>query len=117
AREAVGAKADGGDGGFGIALETRRSEEGKILIVVRDRGVGIPPEDLSKIFEPYFTGKRTGTGLGLAITKNIVESLGGTVTAESRPSEGTEIRIELFPRAPGEARKAAVSAAEAGVRR
>jgi len=77
--------------------------------VVRDRGVGIPPEDLSKIFEPYFTGKRTGTGLGLAITKNIVESLGGTVTAESRPAEGTEIRIELFPRAPGETRKTAVA--------
>jgi len=72
-----------------------------MVIVVRDRGVGIPLEDLSKIFEPYFTGKRTGTGLGLAITKNIVESLGGTVTAESRPSEGTEIRIELFPRTPG----------------
>jgi len=99
AREAVGAKANGESERSGITLETRRSDEGKIVIVVRDQGVGIVPEDLSKIFEPYFTGKRTGTGLGLAITKNIVESLGGTVTAESRPSEGTEIRIELFPRA------------------
>ena len=101
AKEAVGAKANGEHQGSGITLETRRSEEGKVAIVVRDRGVGIPPEDLSKIFEPYFTGKRTGTGLGLAITKNIVESLGGTVTAESRPTEGTEIRIELFARVPG----------------
>jgi len=103
AKEAVGAKANGEDEGSWITLETRRIEEGKIAIVVRDRGVGIPPEDLSKIFEPYFTGKRTGTGLGLAITKNIVESLGGTVIAESRPSEGTEIRIEFFPRARAEA--------------
>jgi signal transduction histidine kinase len=117
AREAVEAGANGDHEGSEITLETRRSEEGKIRILVRDRGVGIPPEDLAKIFEPYFTGKRTGTGLGLAITKNIVESLGGTVTAESRPSEGTEIRIELFPRAPGEAREAAVGAAEASVRR
>jgi signal transduction histidine kinase len=102
AKEAVEAKPNGRDGS-GIALETTRSDEGKISIVVRDRGVGIPPEDLSKIFEPYFTGKRTGTGLGLAITKNIVESLGGTVVAESQPSEGTEIRIVLFPRAPATA--------------
>jgi signal transduction histidine kinase len=114
AREAVGAKADGKEGP-GITLESKRGEEGKILIVVRDRGIGIPPEDLSKIFEPYFTGKRTGTGLGLAIVKNIVESLGGTVTAESRPAEGTEIRIELFPR---ESRRTpAAAAAETGVPR
>ncbi len=122
AREAVEAKAPraceharvDAQGNVGIALETKRSDEGKIAIVVRDRGVGIPPEDLSKIFEPYFTGKRTGTGLGLAITKNIVESLGGTVVAESRPSEGTEIRIELFPRTPSDPRKAV---AEAGASR
>ncbi len=118
AREAVESKPpsacaharDDAPGDFGIALETKRSDEGKIAIVVRDRGVGIPTEDLSKIFEPYFTGKRTGTGLGLAITKNIVESLGGTVVAESRPSEGTEIRIELFPRAASDARKAVAEA-------
>jgi signal transduction histidine kinase len=109
AKEAVEAKPNGRDGS-GIVLETKRSDEGKIAIVVRDEGVGIPPEDLAKIFEPYFTGKRTGTGLGLAITKNIVESLGGTVVAVSRQSEGTEIRIELFPRAPIEARPAAARA-------
>ncbi len=104
AREAVGGKMGAlheGSDGSDITLETRRSADGKTVIVVRDRGIGIPPEDLSKIFEPYFTGKRTGTGLGLAITKNIVESLGGTVTAESRPSEGTMIKVELFPRAVG----------------
>jgi signal transduction histidine kinase len=113
AKEAVGAKSSGNEGedeGPDIVLETRRSGEGRTAIVVRDQGIGIAPDDLAKIFEPYFTGKRTGTGLGLAITKNIVESLGGTVTAESRPAKGTEIRIELFPRTPRDARRTAVAA-------
>jgi two-component system nitrogen regulation sensor histidine kinase NtrY len=83
----------------GIELETAGNGEGSVSITVRDRGVGIAPEDLPRIFEPYFTGKRTGTGLGLAITKNIVESLGGTVTARSEISQGSEFRVELFARA------------------
>jgi signal transduction histidine kinase len=73
--------------------------EGRALIEVRDHGVGIAEEDLPHVFEPYFTTKRSGTGLGLAIARNIVEALGGTITARSRPSEGTSIRIEL-PRLP-----------------
>ncbi len=73
-----------------IELETSRGADGRVTIVVRDHGIGIAPDDLPKIFEPYYTGKRTGTGLGLAITKNIIESLGGTVGARSRPSEGSE---------------------------
>lgn len=109
AKEAVEAKPNGHEGSR-IALETSRNDEGKIAILVRDWGVGIPPEDLAKIFEPYFTGKRTGTGLGLAITKNIVESLGGTVVAASWPTEGTEIRIELFPRAPIDAMRGVAEA-------
>ncbi|MGH9391896.1 MAG: histidine kinase dimerization/phospho-acceptor domain-containing protein, partial [Vicinamibacteria bacterium] len=55
AKEAVETKASGECQGPGIALETRPSEEGRVAIVVRDQGVGISPEDLSKIFEPYFT--------------------------------------------------------------
>jgi signal transduction histidine kinase len=112
AKEAVAAKGAIGEPGTDITLETHRTEDGKAVIVVRDRGVGIAPEDLPKIFEPYFTGKRTGTGLGLAITKNIVESMGGSVSAESRPARGTEIRIELFPRPAGPSRKSML--AEAG---
>jgi len=84
------------NGNVNIELVTSRVEDNKICIKVRDRGEGIPAENLAKIFEPYFTGKRTGTGLGLAITKNIIESLGGTVTATSAPHEGTEIRVDLF---------------------
>jgi signal transduction histidine kinase len=65
-------------------------------IVIADRGVGIAPPDLARVFEPYFTTKRGGTGLGLAIAKNIVEGLGGTIGVASAPGRGTEIRLE-FP--------------------
>jgi signal transduction histidine kinase len=98
ARDAVASMGANGNGDSpAIELETLRVDGGGVTIFVRDRGIGIAPDDLPRIFEPYYTGKRTGTGLGLAITKNIVESLGGTVSARSRPSEGAEIRIELFP--------------------
>lgn len=84
-----------------IVLETAVTNPGQIAIAVRDRGVGIPPEDLDRVFEPFFTTKRTGSGLGLAIARNIIEGLGGSITAASRPGEGTEIRIAL-PRVPPE---------------
>jgi len=78
-----------------ITLETRRLDRDRVAIVVRDRGVGISATDLAAIFDPYFTTRRTGSGLGLAIAKNIVEGLGGTIGATSRPDAGAEMRIEL----------------------
>ena len=78
-----------------IEVRTSRGSAGQAVITVSDRGAGIAPEDLPRVFDPYFTTKRTGTGLGLAIAKNIVEGLGGTITVESRLQEGTDIRLEL----------------------
>ena len=69
--------------------------EGRIVIEVRDRGIGITPEDLARIFDPFFTTRGTGTGLGLAITRNIIEGLGGTIAVSSAPGRGTDVRIEL----------------------
>jgi signal transduction histidine kinase len=66
---------------------------------VEDHGVGIDLADLSHVFDPYFTTKRTGSGLGLAIAKNIVDAMGGAISAQSRLGEGTRIRIDL-PAAP-----------------
>ena len=54
-------------------------------IEVTDRGTGIAREDLPRLFEPFFTTRRTGSGLGLAIARNIIEGLGGTIVIESRP--------------------------------
>ena len=68
---------------------------GRLRITIADRGVGISPEELTHIFDPYFTTRRAGTGLGLPIARNIVEGLGGTIAVSSRVGEGTEIRIDL----------------------
>jgi signal transduction histidine kinase len=78
-----------------IELRTVALPTGRIAIHIRDRGVGIKAEDLPRIFEPYYTTKRTGSGLGLAIARNVVEGLGGTIAVTSRTGVGTEITIEL----------------------
>jgi signal transduction histidine kinase len=78
----------------GVRVQTRASH-GRVVIAIQDRGIGIAPEDMAHIFDPYFTTRRAGTGLGLPITKNIIEGLGGTIAVSSRRGEGTEIRIDL----------------------
>jgi signal transduction histidine kinase len=78
-----------------IELRTVALPTGRIEIRIHDRGVGIKAEDLPRIFEPYFTTKRTGSGLGLAIARNVVEGLGGTIAVTSRSGAGTEIALEL----------------------
>ena len=78
----------------GITVATR-VHGGRVTVSVRDSGIGIAPEDLAHIFDPYFTTRRAGTGLGLPIAKNIIEGLGGTISAVSRVGAGTEIRLDL----------------------
>ncbi len=67
-----------------------------VEIQVRDDGTGIDPDLLSRIFEPHFSTRSMGTGLGLAIVRRLVESWGGSVTAESEVGKGTAVRI-LIP--------------------
>jgi signal transduction histidine kinase len=78
-----------------IVLTTSLAPGGRLAITVRDRGVGIPSQELARVSEPYFTTKRGGTGLGLAISRNIIEGLGGTITVASQVDIGTEVRVEL----------------------
>jgi signal transduction histidine kinase len=96
ARHAVLARTDRpADPARSIELVTRNATPGRVSIEVRDRGVGIAADDLSRVFDPFFTTRRTGTGLGLAITRRIIEGLGGTITVTSRAGQGTDVRIEL----------------------
>lgn len=66
-----------------------------VKIEIKDTGVGIPPENLDKIFEPYFSTKETGTGLGLAIVKKIVDDHNGFIDVKSIENEGTTFIVKL----------------------
>ncbi|MEP2777354.1 MAG: ATP-binding protein [Luteolibacter sp.] len=89
---------NGGDNG--VISVSASDENGSALITVRDNGIGIPPEDIGKIFDPFFTSKDVGggMGLGLSITHQILQGHNVTTHVESRPGEFTEIRL-LFPNA------------------
>jgi signal transduction histidine kinase len=67
----------------------------RIAIEVQDTGGGIPPENMSKLFEPLFTTKAKGIGLGLTICKNLVEANGGRIEVQSEPGHGSTFTIFL----------------------
>jgi len=70
-------------------------DENYVVIQVADTGVGIPPENLSRLFEPFFTTKDRGIGLGLSVTKSIVEGHRGRIQVQSEPGQGTTFTIWL----------------------
>jgi len=71
-----------------------------VLLSVEDEGTGIRPEDLPRIFDPYFTTKQKGSGLGLAIAHSVVRAHGGRFQVESRLGQGSTFAVEL-PASPG----------------
>jgi two-component system sensor histidine kinase KdpD len=81
-------------------IEVRARAAGPNLeITVADRGIGIPPEDLERVFEKFYRVQRPdsvgGTGLGLSIGKGIVEAHGGSIRAANRAGGGTSVRMQL----------------------
>jgi two-component system sensor histidine kinase KdpD len=84
----------------GSPIEVRAQMlESEIQISVLDRGLGIPVEDLERVFDKFYrvqrTSQATGTGLGLAICKGILEAHGGRIWAENREGGGTSITLAL----------------------
>jgi signal transduction histidine kinase len=83
-----------------VALSLR-VEDGQAALAVQDTGIGIPPEETERIFEPFVrldaarARETGGTGLGLAIARSIVVAHGGTLTAESEPGAGSRFTIRL----------------------
>ncbi|WP_062057245.1 sensor histidine kinase [Aquimarina longa] len=73
------------------------SENGDVVIIVSDNGIGISEEHKKKVFEPKFTTKNSGMGLGLGMVKNIMETYNGSVTFTSREEKGTVFKIR-FPK-------------------
>ncbi len=83
-------------GGRLFIAASKKNGSGDIEIKIHDTGVGINPEDLAHIFDPYFTTKAAGTGLGLAIVYNILEAHGSAIHVDSRPGKGTTITLVFF---------------------
>jgi len=82
----------------GGALEVRTWQEGsRARIEVADTGTGIAPENLHRIYDPFFTTKaaRKGTGLGLSVTYGIIQEHGGSIEVSNRPGSGARFRIDL----------------------
>ena len=92
---------DAMDGGGSLIVETglQQSDDGRPMVGVSftDTGHGISPEQIERIFEPFYTTKAEGrgTGLGLSVSLGIVRSHGGTIDIESKPGAGTTVRIRL----------------------
>lgn len=80
-----------------ITVRTRADGEEAVRVEISDNGVGIPAEDLERIFEPGFTtkGKRMGMGIGLLISRQIVEEHGGRIEVRSRQGEGSVFTVVL----------------------
>jgi signal transduction histidine kinase len=74
----------------------------RVRVAIRDTGVGIAPDVLPRIFEPWITTKASGrgTGLGLSITRDVINRIGGSIGAVSTPGGGTTFTIELPVSAP-----------------
>lgn len=83
------------DGGR-LTVSTRL-ERDMAALAVSDTGPGIPPENLEKVFNPFFSTKDQGAGLGLAMTKKIVEQAGGRVLITSPPGKGATVTLLLAP--------------------
>ena len=82
-------------GNLRISVSPKRGRQPEMVIRIHNDGAPIPEALIEKIFEPYFTTKRSGTGLGLAMVKKIVEEHEGHIAIDSRPEEGTLVTITL----------------------
>jgi signal transduction histidine kinase len=85
------------DGGT-LRIACHRGARDRIVVDVEDTGVGIPPENLQKIFDLYFTTKEKGSGIGLSMVYRIVQLHDGDVEVQSTPGRGTRFRL-VFPQA------------------
>ena len=82
-------------GNLRISASQQRGRQPEVVVRVHNDGASIPEELVEKVFEPYFTTKRSGTGLGLAMVKKIVQEHQGNISIESHPEEGTTVELRL----------------------
>jgi PAS domain S-box-containing protein len=78
-----------------IDIRTQTTNNGGVLVAIRDFGPGIDEKGLARIFEPFFTTKRSGLGLGLSLSRSIIEGQGGHIWAENNPEGGATFCFDL----------------------
>ncbi len=81
------------DGGTITIRSFRRNRD--VIMQIEDTGTGIPKEDVTKIFDPFYTTKEKGTGLGLAVSYDIIKKMNGTLSVESETGKGTVFTITM----------------------
>jgi signal transduction histidine kinase len=84
------------DGSGGELTVETSAYNRSVQVIIRDTGVGIPEENLKKIYDPFFTTKKDGTGMGLALTHNIINDHSGKIDIDSTPGSGTTVKVK-FP--------------------
>jgi two-component system NtrC family sensor kinase len=86
--------ADGGK----ICIRSRNWADKGVVILIKDNGSGMNKEQISRVFNPFYTTKQQGegTGLGLSISYGLIRRYGGSITVESQPSEGAELYVWLL---------------------
>jgi signal transduction histidine kinase len=100
---AIQAMPGGGRLTFAIRRHVSDNGAGWAAVELTDTGRGIPPRELDRIFDPFYTTRPGGTGLGLAIVQKIIDNLGGRIEVVSREGDGATFTVYL-KQAPGEAR-------------
>ncbi|MGA2239947.1 MAG: ATP-binding protein, partial [Candidatus Bathyarchaeia archaeon] len=77
-----------------LTIAGSRGDE-SFAVAVQDTGVGIAPENLGRVFNPFFTTKAQGQGLGLAVCKRLMEAQGGTIDVTSQVGEGSTFTLKI----------------------
>lgn len=85
----------GASGRPGVLKISEEIVEGAFVLTISDNGQGVQPEDLDKIFEPFFSTRQDGLGLGLPMTRRVMEEHGGKVEFNSTPGEKSEVKLVL----------------------
>ncbi|HAA22525.1 MAG TPA: ATP-binding protein [Cytophagales bacterium] len=78
-----------------VALTATEDSRGRVLVHIKDNGVGIEEDALSKIFIPFFTTKKQGSGIGLSLSRQIMRQHGGNISVKSVVNEGTEFTLKI----------------------
>jgi C4-dicarboxylate-specific signal transduction histidine kinase len=78
-----------------LRIRAQPHEAGTVLVAVQDAGTGIAPQDLERVFEPFYTTKPDGMGMGLAISRSIMEAHGGRLWAAANDAQGATFQFTL----------------------